>query len=66
MRRLITTLAIVGLFGLSTAPVMAAPADVFRFSDPVTGTIDCGAHQYTFTSGPGGWSFTPATRPLGQ
>ncbi len=50
MRRLITTLAVVGLFGLSATPAMAAPADVF-VSDPVTGNIDCGAHQYTFTGG---------------
>ena len=52
-RRLALALAVAGLLGLSAAPVMAAPADVF-ISDPVTGVIDCGANQYTFTSG--AWS----------
>ena len=51
MRRLISALAIAGLFALSAAPVLAAPADVF-ISEPFTGgTIDCGANQYTFVSG---------------
>jgi len=51
MRPLVATLAIAALLALSAAPVMAAPADVF-ISDPVTGgVLDCGANQYTFTSG---------------
>jgi hypothetical protein len=50
MRRLISALAIAGLFGLNAAPVLAAPA--VHTSFPVAGTVlDCGAHQYTFTSG---------------
>lgn len=51
MRRLITALAIAGLFALSAAPVLAAPAD-HSTSDPLTGgVINCGATQYTFTGG---------------
>jgi hypothetical protein len=50
MRRLITALAIAGLFALSAAPVLAAPA-VHSTSDPVTGVFFCGATQYTFTGG---------------
>ena len=41
-RRLALALTIAGLLGLSAAPVLAAPANVF-ISDPVTGGIDCGA-----------------------
>jgi len=51
MRPLITALAIAGLFALSAAPVLAAPAE-HSTSDPLTGgVINCGATQYTFTGG---------------
>ena len=66
MRLLVASLMIAGLLGLGAAPVMAAPADVF-VSDPVTGTIDCGANQYTFTSG--AWAMvihTGDTTPSGN
>jgi hypothetical protein len=50
MRRLIAALAIAGLFALSATPVLAAPAEHTSF--PLAGgTINCGAKQYTFTSG---------------
>ncbi len=50
MRRLISALAIAGLLALNAAPVLAAPAEHTSF--PLAGgVIDCGAHQYTFTSG---------------
>lgn len=51
MRSIFTSLAIAGLFALSAAPVLAAPAE-HSTSDPLAGgVIDCGPIQYTFTSG---------------
>jgi hypothetical protein len=50
MRRLISALAIAGLIALNAAPVLADAAEHTSF--PLAGgVIDCGAHQYTFTSG---------------
>jgi hypothetical protein len=50
MRRVISALAIAGLFALNAAPVVAAPAEHTSF--PLAGgVIDCGAQQYTFMSG---------------
>ena len=67
MRRLIiTALAIAGLFALSAAPVLAAPAE-HSTSDPLTGgVIDCGGepvhlHGRDFEDGHPCWT---ARRPI--
>jgi hypothetical protein len=65
MRRLITALAIAGLFAFRGAPVMADSAGHTSI-DPTGAVIDCGTNTYTITSGTFDVVFHFGTSPSGN